>query len=86
MTHEFAGKRPGAIIHSKMPLPPVITESLPLSLQDAYEITPPPEGDRPGHWVTIATLGAELDLPALEAQLRMLLPDHGITVQKDATV
>jgi len=76
----------GIVLHSTMPLPPIITESLPLTLQDVYEV-------QPGHWVTIVTLAGfaeDVGLPAdlqaadLEAQLQTLLPDHGITVQKDA--
>lgn len=70
----------GIVLHSAMPLPPIVTEALPLTLQDVYEINP-------GHWVTIVTLTAEeLGLSALETQLQTLLPDHGITVQKDAVL
>ncbi|MHB1882062.1 MAG: hypothetical protein ACYCPA_07735, partial [Acidithiobacillus sp.] len=81
----------GIILHSAKPLPPIITESLPLTIQDVYEV-------QPGHWVTIVTLTAgsrlsqpavpareELGPSALEAQLQMMLPDHGITVQKDTS-
>lgn len=69
----------GIVLHSAMPLPPVVTESLPITLQDVYEV-------QPGHWVTIVTQTAagEIGLCELEAQLQTLLPDHGITVQKDA--
>ncbi len=68
----------GIVLHSAMPLPPIVTESLPITLQDVYEV-------QAGHWVTIVTLTAEYPgLSALETQLQTLLPDHGITVQKDA--
>ena len=60
------------------PLPPILTEALPLTLQDAYEI-------QPGHWVTIVVPAADtFDLSEMEAQLQNLLPDYGITIQKDA--
>ena len=69
----------GIVLHSAMPLPPIITESLPLTLQDVYEI-------QAGHWVTIVTLTTEeLDLRELETRLQALLPDHGVTIQKDAS-
>ncbi|MDA8153087.1 MAG: hypothetical protein M0003_10310 [Acidithiobacillus sp.] len=68
----------GIVLHSAMPLPPIITESLPLTLQDAYEI-------QVGHWVTIVTLTKEMGISDLEAQLQTLLPDHGVTIQKDAS-
>ena len=67
----------GIVILSTKPLPPVLTETLPLTLQDAYEI-------QPGRWVTIAPPVDGLDLSEIEAQLQALLPDHGITIQKDA--
>lgn len=72
----------GIVIQSTRSLPPVITETLPLTLQDAYEI-------QPGHWVTIVTaLAGSIptdapDLTEIEARLQNLLPDHGITIQKD---
>ena len=70
----------GIVLHSAMPLPPIVTESLPITLQDVYEVLP-------GHWVTIVTQTAsagEIGLCELETQLQTLLPDHGVTVQKDA--
>jgi hypothetical protein len=69
----------GIVIQSTKPLPPILTEALPLTLQDAYEI-------QPGRWVTMVTQAEELDLDLceIEAQLQNLLPDHGITIQKDA--
>lgn len=67
----------GIVLHSTMSLPPIITESLPLTLQDVYEV-------QPGHWVTIVTTAGDQDVFELEAQLQKLLPDHGITIQKDA--
>ena len=75
----------GIVIRSSSPLPAIVTEALPLTLQDAYEI-------QPGYWITIVTLAGcephaaeDPDLSELEARLQTLLPDHGITVQKDAT-
>jgi len=68
----------GIVLHSVMPLPPAVTNVLPLTLQDVYEI-------QDGHWVTIVTLAAEeLDPCELEARLQSLLPEHAITMQKDA--
>jgi hypothetical protein len=71
----------GIVLHSAMPLPPIVTEALPLTLLDVYEV-------QPGHWVTIVTedvgLLADSQAADLETQLQTLLPDHGITVQKDA--
>ena len=67
----------GIVILSTKPLPPVLTETLPLTLQDAYEI-------QPGRWITIAPQVDGLDLAEIETQLQNLLPDHGITIQKDA--
>lgn len=67
----------GIVILSTKPLPPVLTETLPLTVQDAYEI-------QRGRWITIATPVENLDLSEIEAQLQALLPDHGITIQKDA--
>ena len=68
----------GIVIQSTKPLPPILTESLPLTLQDAYEI-------QPGRWVTIVVPAADtFDLSEMEAQLQNLLPDYGITIQKDA--
>ncbi|MHB1704734.1 MAG: hypothetical protein ACYCSH_01620 [Acidithiobacillus sp.] len=66
---------PGVIIRSTIPLPVDITETLPLTLQDTYEI-------QPGYWVTLATPSAdEFDVSVMEAQLQALLPGHGITIQ-----
>lgn len=49
-----------------------------MTLQDAYEI-------QPGRWVTIVVPAADtFDLSEMEAQLQNLLPDYGITIQKDA--
>ena len=68
----------GIVIQSTKPLPPILTEALPLTLQDAYEI-------QPGRWVTIVVPTADtFDLSEMEAQLQNLLPDYGITIQKDA--
>ncbi|CDQ12063.1 protein of unknown function [Acidithiobacillus ferrivorans] len=67
----------GIVVHSAKPLPPILTETMPLTLQDSYEI-------QSGRWVTIVTATDALDLTGLEAQLQNLLPDHGITIQKDA--
>jgi hypothetical protein len=66
----------GIVIQSTRSLPPILTEALPLTLQDAYEI-------QPGRWVTIVTATDAPDLTEIEAQLQNLLPDHGITIQKD---
>lgn len=67
----------GVIVHSAIPLPPIVTESMPITFQEVYEI-------QPGHWVTVVSCNAAgLDIPELEKQLKMLLPNHGITVQKD---
>ena len=66
---------PGVVIRSTIPLPVDITETLPLTLQDTYEI-------QPGYWVTLATPSAdEFDVSVMEAQLQALLPGHGITIQ-----
>lgn len=72
----------GIVIQSAKPLPAIVTESLPLTLQEVYEI-------QSGRWVTVATLaegGAvePLDLANLEARLQNLLPEYGVTIQKDA--
>jgi len=68
----------GIVLHSVKPLPPIVTESVPMAIQDAYEIDQ-------GHWITIVRITAEdLSIPEFEAQLQTLLPDHGITVWKDA--
>lgn len=67
----------GLVILSLRPLPPIVTEALPLTLQDAYEI-------QPGRWATIATSADGQDAHEIEARLRSLLPDHGIAIQKDA--
>ena len=67
----------GIVIQSTRSLPPILTEALPLTLQDVYEI-------QPGRWVTIVTPAEGFDLCEIEAQLQNLLPDHGITIQKDA--
>ncbi|MBN6739501.1 hypothetical protein JKG47_02925 [Acidithiobacillus sp. MC6.1] len=80
-SHDHDGRLQGIVIHSSAPLPPIVTESLPLTLQDVYEM-------QPGRWVTLATGGSlaggsQPDLDALEAQLQALLPNHGITVQRD---
>ena len=41
---------------------------------------------QPERWVTIVVPAADtFDLSEMEAQLQNLLPDHGITIQKDAT-
>lgn len=67
----------GLVILSSRPLPPIVTEALPLTLQDAYEI-------QPGRWATIATSADGQDAHEIEARLRSLLPDHCIAIQKDA--
>ena len=67
----------GIVLHSTLPLPPIVTESMPITFQEVYEI-------QPGHWVTVVSWNAEgMDLSTFEMQLQALLPDHGITVQKD---
>ena len=68
----------GPVIHSNQPLPSSITESLPMTFQDVYEI-------QPGHWVTILTPDScrNMKNSDLEAQLQALLPNYGITMQKD---
>lgn len=67
----------GIVIHSVRPLPPVITESLPLTVHDAYEI-------HPGRWVTVVTMDdGTLGDTMLETRLQALLPDHRITIHKD---
>jgi hypothetical protein len=69
----------GIILHSVKPLPPIVTESVPMAIQDVYEI------NHGTDWFTIVKITAEdLSLLEFEAQLQTLLPDHGITVQKDA--
>lgn len=66
------------IIASTSPLPAVVTEALPLILQDVYEI-------QSGRWITSAEVTkGDVSLSDLEARLQNLLPDHGITVQKEA--
>lgn len=64
------------VVYSVNPLPAGITETLPLTLQDAYEI-------HPGRWVTMLSATADLDLDEIEERLQNLLPDYGIVVQKD---
>lgn len=85
------GRPQDIVIHSTIPLPPIISESIAMTLQDVYEV-------KPGHWVTLVAGGSlgvapgrvapgmgggQPDLDALETQLQALLPNHGITVQKD---
>ncbi len=65
------------IVQSRKPIPSTITESLPVTLQDAYEM-------QAGQWFTVMTPAADdFNLPEFEAQLQNLLPDYGITIQKD---
>lgn len=67
----------GIVLHSVKPLPPMVTESVPMAIQDVCEVN--------GNWFTIVKITAEdLSIPEFEVQLQTLLPDHGITVQKDA--
>ncbi|MBU2765585.1 hypothetical protein HAP94_05095 [Acidithiobacillus ferrivorans] len=73
----------GIVIQSTKSLPPIVTEAMPLTLQDAYEI-------QPGRWVTIAAQAItdpaeDLDIREIEVRLQRLLPDYGITIQKDAS-
>lgn len=94
----------GIVIESRKPLPPILTETVPLTLQDVYEI-------QPGRWITTVSMAdgaapgtgpadgespaagmnpsqgaspAPADLSDLEARLQALLPEYGITIQKEA--
>lgn len=56
----------------------MVTEALPLILQDVYEI-------ESGRWITSAEVTkGDVSLSDFEARLQNLLPDHGISVQKEA--
>ena len=52
---------------------------------DVLEVGGGSEALQPGRWVTIVVPAADtFDLSEMEAQLQNLLPDYGITIQKDA--
>jgi hypothetical protein len=73
----------GIVIESRKPLPPIITETVPLTLQDVWEI-------QPGRWITTVFMAdgaaSQVELADLEARLQALLPEHGITIQKDVVL
>lgn len=68
----------GIVLRSVKPLPPIVTESVPISIQDSHETDP-------GSWITIVKITEEaLSISELEAKLQALLPDYGITLWNDS--
>lgn len=69
----------GTVLHSSKPIPVSITESLPLTFQDVFEV----ESD---HWVTIVRISGDMPIDEIERSLQAQLPEHDITVQMDTYV